>query len=54
LADDDELLSEACDRYLISRPLLTRGVVLYVAAHLLNVVPPRLDPLHRLSQAFNR
>lgn len=49
-----ELLSEACDRYLTARPVLTHAVVLYVAAHLLNLMPQRLDPLHRLSTLFGR
>lgn len=53
-AKSDELLSQACDRYLVTHPVITRAAVLYVAAHLLNVVPNRFDPLHRLSTLFGK
>ena len=43
------LLSEGVDRALERRPWLTRAAVVYLAAHLLNLVPPRIDPLHRLA-----
>ena len=49
LAARGQLLSEGVDRALERRPWLTRAVVVYVAAHLLNLVPPRIDPLHRLA-----
>jgi hypothetical protein len=39
-------LSEAVDSYLVRRPLLTRLVILGVAAHLLNLLSPRIDILH--------
>ena len=45
LARDGELMSEAVDRYLEAHPLVTRCVVVTVAAHLLNLLPQRLDPL---------
>jgi len=44
-----ELLSEGVDRYLEARPWLARVVVWTVAAHLLNMLPGPLDPLHWLS-----
>lgn len=50
-----ELLSEGMDRYLSGRwrwPVRV-GVVL-VAAHLLNVLPERADPLSWLAVACNR
>ena len=53
-ATHDELLSEAVDRYLDRRPWVTRLVVIYLAAHLLNLVPARIDPLHRLVVALSR
>jgi len=49
LALDGELMSEAVDRYLETRPWLTRAVILTVAAHLLNLLPQRLDPLAQLA-----
>ena len=50
-ADDGELLSEACDRYLADHPWLTRGIVAAFALHLANVLPDRYDPLHMLFAA---
>jgi len=49
LALDGELMSEAVDRYLEARPWVTRVVILTVAAHLLNLLPQRLDPLAQLA-----
>ncbi|ASR87205.1 hypothetical protein SEA_LASTHOPE_37 [Mycobacterium phage LastHope] len=46
-----ELLSEGVDRYLDRRPWVTRVVVVGLAAHLLNVIPQRFDPLARLAVA---
>ena len=54
IAQPDELLSEAVDRYLDSRPWLTRLIVAVVSAHLLNFIPPRLDPLHLIAQHFTK
>jgi hypothetical protein len=39
------MLSEACDRYLKSHPVLTTAVVAAVALHLVNALPPFVDPL---------
>lgn len=44
-----ELLSEACDRYRQRHPILTLGVIAYLAAHLARLIPRRVDPLHRLA-----
>lgn len=44
-----ETLSAAAGRYHQRRPWLTRGVVLYLAAHLLGIIPARGDPLHVLT-----
>lgn len=44
-AKETEQLSEAVDRYLLSRPWLTRTVVAVLALHLLNSIPPWADPL---------
>lgn len=46
LAGDGELLSHQVDRWLESHPLLTYLVVTVTAAHLLNVLPSRVDPWH--------
>lgn len=49
-----ELLSEGVDRYLVRRPWVTRVVVVGLAAHLLNAIPQRFDPLHRLAVSCGR
>ena len=40
---DGELLSECVDRWLLSRPILTRAVIAALALHLANAVPVRYD-----------
>ena len=54
VAQPDELMSEAVDRYLDTRPWLTRLIVAVVSAHLINLIPPRYDPLHRVAQHLAR
>lgn len=44
-----ELLSEAVDRYRRRHPILTNGSILVLAAHLMRLLPARLDPIHRLA-----
>ena len=41
----DEMLSQAMDRYIERRPVLTYVAVGAVALHLLNRLPPFADPL---------
>lgn len=50
----DEMLSEAVDRYLVRRPVLTYVVVAAVALHLLNKLPPFIDPLGAAMGAIAR
>jgi hypothetical protein len=54
VAQPEELMSEAVDRYLESRPWLTRLAVVVVSAHLLNAIPLRFDPLHQLAARLNK
>lgn len=51
---DWELLSEACDRYRERHPVLTRLVIVYLAAHLTRTIPGRVDPLHQLAVRLGR
>lgn len=51
-APPGELLSEGVDRYLTRRPWVTRAVVGVVAAHLLNLIPNRVDPIHQAAILF--
>lgn len=44
--DESELLSVVVDDWLASRPILTRAVIIGVASHLINLVDPKLDPMH--------
>lgn len=48
LAVPNELLSEAADRYMLSRPWIVRAVAFAVAAHVANAIPSRVDPIHGL------
>lgn len=48
-APQGQLLSEGIDRALIRYPNLTRFIVTIVALHLLNLIPQRIDPLHRVA-----
>ena len=41
-----DLLSEAVDKYRAAHPWLTVGLVGYLAAHLIRLIPKPLDPLH--------
>jgi hypothetical protein len=50
----DEMLSEACDRYLVRHPVLTHLAVGIVALHLLNRLPVWLDPLSVFMGALSR
>jgi hypothetical protein len=43
LCDEGELLSEQCDRWLISHPVTTRVAVVSLALHLINALPPKYD-----------
>lgn len=52
LAPPGELLSEAVDRFLERHPWATRATVGIVALHLLNLLPNKVDPIHRLATAF--
>ena len=47
---EDELLSDAADRYMYRRPWVTRLVVSSVALHLTNHLPDRVDPLHLIAR----
>lgn len=44
LAKEGELLSHQVDRWLEAHPVLTSAAVTITAAHLLNILPQRLDP----------
>lgn len=53
-APDGELLSEAISRYRVRHPVVVTLAVCYLAAHLLRVIPGRLDPLHQLATRLGR
>jgi hypothetical protein len=44
--DDGEMLSEASARYAKKHPLIAYAVIGSVAAHLVNRIPKRFDPVH--------
>ena len=49
-----ELLSEAVDRYRILYPVATNLTIVYLAAHLVRIIPRRIDPLYLLGTRFTR
>ena len=51
---DWELLSEAVDRYRMLYPLATNLTIVYLAAHLVRVIPRRIDPLYILATRWTR
>ncbi len=47
-------LSEQFDRWLVTHPKLTVYGTLLVTAHLLNILPPAVDPVHRVASLIAR
>lgn len=54
LCPDGELLSEGVDRALEKHPAATRLAIGAVALHLMNVLPERIDPVHRLASIIRK
>lgn len=48
LAPAGHTLSEACDRAIEKHPVMTLGAIAVTAAHLSNIIPKKIDPIHRL------
>ena len=51
--DDGELLSHGASRYRAAHPVLTTSVVVVTAAHLLELIPDRVDPFSALFRWLN-
>jgi hypothetical protein len=51
---DGEMLSEASSRYAKAHPFLAYAVIGSVAAHLVNRIPKRFDPIHGLGVGMRR
>lgn len=49
-----ELLSEGADRAIEKHPVLTRLAIGAVALHLMNVLPERIDPVHRIATILRK
>lgn len=49
-----EMLSEASARYAKTRPWLWKGLVVYVAGHLMHIWPERIDLLTVAAKALGR
>lgn len=54
VAPTGETLSEQVDRWLTTHRTITLTVIGLVAAHLSNLIPPELDPIHHVATALNR
>lgn len=52
LAPTGETMSEAVDRAIERHPIITIGAIGAVALHLINALPERVDPLHKLAEVF--
>ncbi|TDP29777.1 DUF7427 family protein [Nocardia ignorata] len=52
VAPEGELLSEGVDRGLEQHPLLVRTAIIITAAHLLNLLPEKIDPYARLPRVW--
>ncbi len=44
-----QYMSDASSRYRRAQPILWPAVICLVAGHLLEVIPERFDPIHRLA-----
>ncbi len=53
-APPGQLLSEAVDKYRERHPILTNGLIVFLAGHLLRIWPRHIDPLHQLAVRVNR
>lgn len=49
-----DLLSQACDNYRRTNPILTYTVLAYIPLHLTRVWPQRIDPLTQLANRLGR
>lgn len=47
-------LSEGVDRAIEKHPVMTVASIGYVAAHLVNILPPQVDVLHHLTAIKDR
>ncbi len=52
VAPEGELLSEGVDRGLQRHPLLVRAAIIVTAAHLMNLLPEKVDPFARLPRVW--
>lgn len=46
--------SEEADRWIERNPILTRVLILLLAAHVSNCIPNRFDPIHQFAQLIKR
>ena len=51
---DGQMLSEQADRWIEKHPILVRLAIALVAAHVANLAPSRLDPIHSFFLAVRR
>lgn len=54
LCDTNQTLSEGVDTALEKHPVAVTLAVGTVALHLLNVLPPKIDPIHQASEWLKR
>lgn len=49
-----ETLSEGADKWIEKHPYRTRILILLLAAHVSNMIPNRLDPVHQIALLIKR
>ena len=49
ICPEGQLLSEGVDRAILKHPLSVRALIMFIAFHLVNWLPVRVDPLHWLA-----
>lgn len=49
-----ETLSEGADRAIESHKVLALGAIAVTAAHLANLIPPKIDPIHQFAELVKR
>jgi len=54
LAAPRQTLSEGFDDYQRARPVVATGIATVIYLHVVNAIPPRIDPIHLTFAALKR
>lgn len=53
-APSDQMISHAFDRWMLTHPTVTIASVTITALHLVNALPPMIDPYHHVNRLIGR